>query len=416
LKQRDYKDKVPFKFVCTYMPEMDSITAGRSAFPAPAAVHSSADSTVTLVPHETQDDTQLIPPTNTGERKHRRRLYIIIGLFVLWIVGNVTSVVWGHYTVKVSIFPLSEESRALNKHFTGKFFFYWLGGQWNTIFAGLNTVMLWVLFGPVVTTQAATDGQGVTQPDVEATSQNDVQAVHPRLTRRAIFRLARMFISLLLALVVVTIIFGAAAYPTWWRVPSTADWQRKAWDNEICLGWDYKISFDGVDFNHLGLETAENEGQRFLSNASIQGLSGGLIEMSLQHPGSNISLVSINNDGHTSTIEFNFTSLNYSSFDSSTGSFSRGPDLAFPELSLKSQYSDIIQWNPYCSAPRVSLVDSNNTEVLLTILSNYDDCTMMTACSNGPLERLLVPVGFILIEMEKSGLCCTNPERYGALK
>ena len=213
---------------------------------------------------------------------------------------------------------------------------------------------------------------------------------------------------------VVILASGLTAYPAWWFFPSQAIWQWDAWQDEICRGWNYKVTFDGIDFDQLGLETAEGEGQYYLSNASIVPSGGGFIGMTLEHPAPYVSLITINQgNNNNSTIQFNFTSYSYnSSFNNESQIFDYSNNtLALPNLTLTSRSYSNIKWNPYCSAPQVSIVDADETEVFRTVLSNYDDCTQSRACGNGPFDSLSVAVGLVLTEMEKSGLCCTNPER-----
>ena len=135
--------------------------------------------------------------------------------------------------------------------------------------------------------------------------------------------------------------------------------------------------------------------------------------MTLEHPGPYISLININNNNENSTIEFNFTSSSYNSTFNSTPQYfvDLYYNLGFLDLQIKNRPYSNIAWGPLCAAPQVSIIDEDQKEVFRTILSNFDDCTQMRACGNGPFDRLSVVAGLVLTEMEKSGLCCTNPER-----
>jgi len=61
--------------------------------------------------------------------------------------------------------------------------------------------------------------------------------------------------------------------------------------------------------------------------------------------------------------------------------------------------------------PSIALIYHNGNEIVRTEVTNYDDCTQLKVCATGQSRDLAIPLGAILIEMEKVGLCCTNPDR-----
>jgi hypothetical protein len=349
------------------------------------------------------DDVPLLPPANGSERRRRQKRRTILWGFIFlfgWIAGNVSAIVWTVYMVKPTIFPLSSESIAIHENGASWFFFYWLGWQWVGLWTIWNLVIIWAAAGPIVSR-----APGNPRPEHEL-PRSAIGGPSRRTTSSRIFGFLKHIVFNILTLLIGTIICGAAGYLGWFGFPLQVDWQRHAWKNEICTGWDYTITFDGVKFDQLG---TSNDTQYLQSNATIAPTFGSAINMTLQHPAPNISVIVIAENNTVNEVTFNFTSQNYSStIDSSVGWYIRGDTLEFPTLSLGDQYSGI-NWNPSCSAPQVSLIDANDKEVFRTVLSNYDDCTLLKACGNGPLDRLVVPVSFILTESEKSGLCCTNP-------
>lgn len=368
--------------------------------------------------NETADNVPLIAPRGKYLRDKLRQYAGCISLF-LWILGNILCIIWGYFYQKISIFPLSEENINIQKSTFGAAIFNLLYQYWTVIVAGFNLCMFWISVGPVITTRPATDQQGTAVPgNAQATPAQppfpSLTDFRPKWRRWTVIRLGRMVLAGSIALTLGIIFTGLMGYPGWWIFPSQAIWQRKAWQDEVCQGWDYKITFDGIDFTQLGMETAEGEGQFYLSNATIVPSTGGLpIGMTLEHPGSYISLITISDNNENSTIEFNFTSSSYNSTFNTTPQYFRDGyyNLAFPDLKMKNQPYSNIAWSPLCEAPQVSIIDGDQKEVFRTILSNFDDCTQMRACGNGPFDRLSVVTGFVLTEMEKSGLCCTNPER-----
>jgi hypothetical protein len=381
--------------------------ASASPRPITPAYHPDNARTASLNLHAPDVEISLVPPGHRTQRQRKIWLYEKLINFILWVTVNVTALIWGHYFVKISIFPLCPENRAIQKNSASSFFFSWLGGQWIAYICIINMLCIWKFLGPVITRRA-----GATDTQTQDQQPAPVAVIPPRSTRRDIMKIALMFVGLVLALAFMTVLYGIGGVPSWVIIPSYQLWARSAWEGEVCEGWDYKITFAGIHFDQLGMESEEGKGQEFLSNASLVSTSGALTEITLQHPASNLFLITVVDHGDNSTILFNFTASQFwSSIDLSNGTVVRSPGLSFPDLSLRSQYSEII-WNPYCSAPQVSLVESNNSEILVTILSNPDDCTMLRACGRGPFDTLIVPVGLLLTEVEKAGLCCTNPVGY----
>lgn len=204
--------------------------------------------------------------------------------------------------------------------------------------------------------------------------------------------------------VVLGMLLAFITLPFWWRNFAWSLWRRKLWTDANCQGWDYLITMDTIEFR------AFSSLQQFtLSKASIQGVTGLNYMMHLEHPTSTLSRIILQNDNGDSTpylVDYDSTKSSYSSPNMS-GTFTDFPTLSFPDLSLASLFPNYT-WSWGCDPPGVVLADGQE-EVVRTTIGNYDDCTMLRVCGMGSVDRLVVPLGAILIEMEKSGLCCTSP-------
>lgn len=334
-------------------------------------------------------------------------------LFLFWIGGNIAGVIWAYYTIKITIFPLSSESRAIARSTVGAAFFDMFQNYLIAIVTVWNLTWLWIFIGPIVTRKArppdtpAPYEEGTIRPDENQTR----LATRLGTGRRRIKIFFRQVLILAVVAVSLLVLHGITSYASWWMFPARVGWQRAVWNGDVCQGWDYEISFDTLNFQQLTVDGVRSEFK--LSNATWKSTSGGVSTlMDLQHPSPNISVTTIYGDNDTSsfTIQYNFTSLQYLTSGNVTGLFNNEWQvLEFPNISLSSLYRDY-PWSHYCRSPSVVLIDANNTEVVRTGIENYDDCTMLKVCGRGDIESLAVPLGAIFIEMEKAGLCCTHPE------
>jgi hypothetical protein len=279
--------------------------------------------------------------------------------------------------------------------------------------SGFNAGVVISWLGPVVTNSATSEEethQG-TATDVEANipSQERTDSTSTQST---------IWVAVILGIIYATFFLGFLlwlSWLTWWIYPAQAIWQRKVWQSDVCQGWDYEIIMDTISYRQLGLE--ETSGEPVLSNATLFSSTGPSLLMDLQHPAPNISLVTLHSNGFTPevTVQYNYTSFTYSASSNLSGLFNNTPVLYFPGLSASSLYPNY-PWTHQCSAPTVAMIDSNGGEIVRTAIVNYDDCTQLKLCGMNGLERLVITVGAIFIEMEKAGLCCTNPYKYILLK
>jgi hypothetical protein len=361
------------------------------------------------------DDITFLRRINSAAiRQQLEAIFGLVLLILLWVVLNVPVLVYGYYGVKTSIFPLCKENIAIQKNFFLRILYFVFGGSWFLILCSINMTLLlifvWQLVGEV--------GGRLPHPGPRFQAFRErIRIKIERLSKKDFVKVARVFLAVIIALVGFYLFYSVVGIPVWIWMASQAEWQRSAWNTETCSGWDYKITFDGVSFDQLRTEFKNYaSGQEIPSNATIISSSGESTLMTLEHLASNISVITISGPGDISTVQINFADWEYSSsYNSSSASFVNGSDLVFPSLGMKSQYSDIIDWDPYCSTPQLCLVNSSNDVVFLTILQNYDDCTMMIACANGPFEDISIPIAFVLTELERSGLCCTSPFRSSLL-
>ena len=207
--------------------------------------------------------------------------------------------------------------------------------------------------------------------------------------------------------IVLAMLVAFIALPFWWRNFAWSFWRRSLWNNTRCQGWDYLITMDTISFREFSAF------QQFtLSKASIRAATGSNYTMHLEHPTSTLSRILLQTDDGDSTpylVDYDFVQSSYSSPNLS-GTFTNFPLLSFPDLSMSSLFPNYT-WSWGCDPPGVVLTDGHE-ELVRTTIGSYDDCTMLRVCGMGSIDRLVVPLGAILIEMEKSGLCCTSPFVY----
>ena len=315
-------------------------------------------------------------PTQTSWR--RRWLCHLSILFVY----NISSLVWGFFSVYSSIFPLSAVDRTVNATtLTSNIF-----NEFQTIWIGA-CVLLNFLYSFLWARSSLSESD-----DVQLT----LPAERPS-------NLAWRPFNFVIKVMTFILYFALLSIPSWWYRPLQAGWQRAVWRHEACLGWELSITMRTLHFNEIGVPGK-------LSSATLLDSNGSEFAMALSHPASNISVISLyaGSNSTPSEVVFNFTTLTYATSTNLSGSFTNSPVLSFPELSLRSQYPRI-DWSFDCSAPRVSLIDSDNHVVLRTRAKNYDDCTQLRACGSGDIETLILPLSVTLIELENAGLCYTNP-------
>ena len=347
--------------------------------------------------------------------------------FLLWLSLQASCAMWGYYYIYISIFPLSEASRKIAVSPTRESAFQYGFIIWTVILSTVNARLLFPWTGPIsnhtpsgdenpwpsITDSESNIPEGI--PVDEQTSGNHgTEEQMPEEPR------APNFIETVIAGVVLAIymiiflgIMFWISWLTWWIYPAQAIWQRKIWQNEACKGWDYQITMKTISYQQAGLQEA---GEGIRSNATFWS-STGVSSMNLQHPAPNNSLVTFhdNDTESTFTVQYNLTSFSYSSSTNLSGAYNITPILDFPDLSVSSLYPHY-PWTHLCSAPTVAMMDSDHKEIVRTTTVNYDDCTQLKICGRNDLGRLVIIVGAIFIEMEKAGLCCTNPYRYYLLQ
>jgi hypothetical protein len=209
------------------------------------------------------------------------------------------------------------------------------------------------------------------------------------------------------SLVFLVLVVAAITVPFWWRNIAWGHWRRSLWRDARCKGWDYLITMDTINYQQFG-----NYDTEIRSKASIWSNDDSNYTIQLEHTAPSRSILLVQTDDWNSmpyTVEYDFSELNYSS-PTLSGTFTNFPVLSFPDLSLYSQFPNYT-WNWECDAPGAVLSDGNQ-EIMRTTVGNYDDCTMLNVCGMGNIDRLVIPLGVILVEMEKSGLCCTSPFVY----
>ena len=303
---------------------------------------------------------------------------------VFVIVPSLLDIVWQCYVQYVQIYPLSSPARNIRKTSQRWSMFVVSENFFMVLVVAYNTFLLWSMW----------EGRlpfSIKRPLVGALRR-------PGLTR--IFAYVRYFVFLVLFIVVITV-------PFWWRSFAWSLWRRGLWRNARCQGWDHLVTMDTVNYQQFS-----NYDTGALSKASIWSKDGSNYTMLVEHPAPSLSILLVQRDNWNSmpyTVEYDFSELKYSS-PTLSGTFTDFPVLSFPNLSLYSQFPNYT-WNWECDAPGVVLSDGNQ-EIVRTTVGNYDDCTMLNVCGMGSIDRLVIPLGVILIEMEKSGLCCTSPFVY----
>jgi len=215
------------------------------------------------------------------------------------------------------------------------------------------------------------------------------------------------FVTCCQYLVVLVLLIVVIMTPFWWRNFAWGLWRRTLWRHADCQGWDFAVTMDTIDYQQFSSRDTV-----FLSKASISGTDGSNYTMNLEYPAPSLSRITVQADDGNSTqyvVEYNFPESRYTSQNLS-GRFTDFPAPSFPDLSLYSRFPNYTrEWG--CDAPGIALTDGHQ-ETVRTNVGNYDDCTMLHVCGRGSLDRLVVPLGIIMIEMEKSGLCCTSPFVY----
>lgn len=314
-------------------------------------------------------------------------IFSAIFVILLYFIPTVTDIIWGYYILYVAIYPLSRPARFLY----GKTAFFVFEFLWSMVTVSWNSN---AIFGVVAL---------VSKKMRSATRSRLDEAVWRPIV---VWKPIPKFLTWPCKVLGSCVLYAIATSPLWWRWPGRVVWQRSAWRNEVCAGWDYQIIFNTVDFQEIGLD------EPLLSNASFLSQDGRTYLMQLAHPTSNISLISVEDESSTPfTVKYNFTDSTYLTSIGVSGNFTNYPLLAFPSLSLSSRYPKY-PWRTYCGAPTVALIDQGGVEVLRTSVSNYDDPTMLKVCGRGNKNELSIPLGAVLIEMEKAGICATNPFGY----
>jgi len=319
---------------------------------------------------------------------------VLYNIFLVVII-NVTSSVWSYYVIYATIYVLSPVARTVMASDAGWIAFYTLCRFWATT-ACITNLTAWAKVAGPIRTRYSPGSDNLPQ-----------RRTTPRPQRRATARIVRGFAEAIFVTVVVLVFLVFTSWPGWWVWPAGVVMQRKAWANEHCREWDYEITFNTVRHDQLG--EADAFGYTIFSNATLLSPNRSSLLMEVKHPPSNVSLITVssNNTDFDFVVQYNFTELSYTeSKDNVSGVFNWLPIPGFLNISLSSLYPDY-GWDYYCTAPRVVLMDANETEILRTSISN--GCTELKVCGMGPIERLAIPLGVVFIEMEKAGLCCTNP-------
>ena len=303
---------------------------------------------------------------------------------VFIIVPSLVDIIWQCYVQYVQLYPLSPSARIIRATSQSWSMFVVSENFFMVLIVAYNTFLLW-------STWERRLPFSINRPPARDPG---------RLGLKKLFAYTRYLVFLILFVVVITI-------PFWWRSFAWSIWRRTLWRNAHCQGWDFLVTMDTVDYRQFSSDDTVA-----LSKASIWGIDGSNYTMELEHPASSRSIISVRGDDWSSTpyiVDYNLAELRYSS-PTLSGTFTDFPVPSFPDLSLYSRFPNYT-WNWECDAPGVVLTDGNQ-EVVRTTVGNYDDCTMLNVCGMGSFDRLVVPLGVILIEMEKSGLCCTSPFVY----
>jgi hypothetical protein len=323
-------------------------------------------------------------------------------IFVIRFFGPfLLDLIWECLFQYAQVYPLSALSRTLRSSSRG-WDVFWVGERvWATFCVAYNTFLVWSV------------------ADIAWRFMRKTVASASKLTSKYQSRALVWVHQLLSAVVYLISLILIVAFITgtiWWRGSSLAIWRRTVWRNGYCEGWDYLMTINTLDYAQLLLD---GEQRQLRSNATLLGVDGSEYTMQLEHPNFNISLITVH--GNVSpvpdvSITYNFTSLTYFTSSNMSGDFTYSPFLSFPDLSIHPTFPNTpwacCQWQ--CTAPSVALTDSDR-EIARTIISNYDDCRMLKVCGMGTIDSLGPPLGAILIEMERSGLCCTNPQAYCTL-
>jgi hypothetical protein len=202
-------------------------------------------------------------------------------------------------------------------------------------------------------------------------------------------------------------------------------WGRIAWNNELCLGWDYLITLHSISHPQLHWQGSE---YKILSNATILGGNGTGFSLELNHPSIGVDMLSVrwmdsNISGPYGEFRWSLTQevFNYSDYSPASangsgsfitgatlpfsGNFTTGVTLSFGERSVVYDFSDTMSWD---YGPAMRVVDSNGSDILRTKVTNYDDCTTLKACGNGDPDILSVLAGLLLGVLEPFALYSSN--------
>jgi hypothetical protein len=348
---------------------------------------------------DTSENNALERQTPLPSPKPLRLRLLHAALFVIRFFGPfLLDLIWECLFQFAQVYPLSPLSRTLRTSPRG-WDIFWLGERvWATFCVAYNTFLVW---------SVADIAWQFTRKTVASASK--LTSKYQSRALLWVHQLLSAVVYLILLILIVAFITGTI----WWRGSSLAIWRRTVWRDEFCEGWDYLMTTNTLDYAQLLLD---GEQGRRRSNATLLGVDGSKYTMQLEHPNFNISLITVHSGGSAVpdfTITYDFTALSYFTSSNMSGDFTYTPFLSFPDLLIHPTFPDTpwtcCQWQ--CTAPSVALTDANR-EIVRTIISNYDDCTMLKVCGLGTIDSLALPLGAILIEMERSGLCCTNPQAY----
>jgi hypothetical protein len=209
------------------------------------------------------------------------------------------------------------------------------------------------------------------------------------------------------------------------RILAMQIWGRIAWNNELCLGWDYLITLHSISHPQLHWQGSE---YKILSNATILGGNGTGFSLELNHPSIGVDMLSArwmdsNISGPYGEFRWSLTQevFNYSDYSPASangsgsfitgatlpfsGNFTTGVTLSFGEMSVVYDFYDSVTWD---YGPAMRVVDSNGSDILRTKVTNYNDCTTLKACGNGDPDLLSVLTGILLGVLEPFALYCSN--------
>jgi hypothetical protein len=330
----------------------------------------------------TRDD---IDPYGETSR-HKAKPLLVRFIFTLGL--SACDIIWHCYVQSIRIFPLSTAARLIRASQTGERMFIVTEQFFMWLCVIFNSYLVWAVLEYRL-------------PDIL----QNLGSSFEFSSRKWLARISLLIGYLISAILIVLYI----TLPFWWRRAAWGPWRRSVWNEEVCQGWDYLITMHTVDFTQMFL----GKNATAVSTATFwgQGLLKVLYTMTLHHGLSGLSRVSVQtNTSELFTIEYNSTTPSYFTTTNVPVPFIDFPVLSFPQLSLVSRFPEYVrEWG--CDPPAVVLMNRTQ-EVVRTTVSNYDDCTMLKVCGRGSIDLLAAPIGAILIDMEKSGICCTSPFLY----